>query len=253
MSQKASRVRLLDSGSCVIDQSHITWNVGCGNPVRFPVYSVLIEHPEGLFLFDTGFDRDLVNEKLAFELPQQTDEQTIPAQLRLAGFATDDVDAVVNSHLHFDHCGGNKHLTKATTYVHVDEIREARSPEPFEVLGYADTSWDHPGARFSLLSGDVELAKGLHLFHTPGHTIGHYSLLVEIEGRRPLLFMADVSYTPAAYAKDQQAGFHWDPVAGVRSIRRIKQLAKEWDAEIFFTHDMDEFNTYKLAPDCYEA
>jgi 4-pyridoxolactonase len=250
---KATSVRLLDSGSCVIDQSHITWNVGCGNPVRFPVYSVLIEHPDGLFLFDTGFDLDLVNEKLPFELPEQTPQQTLPGQLELAGFTCDDVDAVINSHLHFDHCGGNKHLRNATTYLHADEIREARSPEPFEVLGYADRSWDQPGATFRLLTGDVELARGMHLFHTPGHAIGHYSLLVEIDGRRPLLFMADVSYTPAAFAKDQQAGFHWDPVAGVRSIRRIKQIAKEWDAEIFFTHDMDEFKTYKLAPDAYTA
>jgi 4-pyridoxolactonase len=250
---KATKVRLLDSGSCVIDQSHITWNVGCGTAVRFPVYSVLIEHPEGLFLFDTGFDKDLVMERLAFELPEQTPEQTIPGQLELAGFEPRDVDAVINSHLHFDHCGGNRHLTAATTYLHADEIREARSPEPFEVLGYADRSWDHPDATFSLLTGDVELAKGLHLLHTPGHTIGHYSLLVEVDGRRPLLFMSDVSYTPDAYAKDQQAGFHWNPVAGVRSIRRIKQIAREWDAEIFFTHHMDTFKTYKLAPDFYAA
>ncbi len=250
---KATKLRLLDSGSCVIDQSHITWNVGCGTPVRFPVYSVLIEHPEGLFLFDTGFDKDLVMEKLAFELPEQTPQQTIPGQLQLAGFAPGDVDAVINSHLHFDHCGGNRHLTSATTYLHADEIREARSPEPFEVLGYADKSWDHPGATFSLLTGDVQLAKGLHLLHTPGHTIGHYSLLVEVDGRRPLLFMSDVSYTPDAFAKDQQAGFHWNPVAGVRSIRRIKQIAQEWDAEIFFTHHMDTLKTYKLAPEFYAA
>lgn len=250
---KATKVMLLDSGSCVIDQSHITWNVGCGNPVRFPVYSVVIEHAEGLFVYDTGFDLGLVNEKLPFELPEQTPQQTLPGQLELAGFTPRDVDAVINSHLHFDHCGGNKHLINATTYVHVDEVREARSPEPFEVLGYADRGWDHPGATFNLLSGDVQLAKGLHLFHTPGHTIGHYSLLVEIEGRRPLLFMADVAYTPAAFEKDHQAGFHWNPVDGVRSIRRIKQIAREWDAEIFFTHDMDQFKTYKLAPDFYAA
>lgn len=250
---KATKVSLLDSGSLVIDQSHITWNVGCGTPVRFPVYSVLIEHPEGLFLFDTGFDRELVMERLPFELPEQTEQQLLPAQLALAGFAPADVDAVVNSHLHFDHCGGNKHLTNATTYLHADEIREARSPEPFEVLGYADRSWDHAGATFSLLTGDVELADGIHLFHTPGHSIGHYSMLVELDGARPLLFMADVAYTPSAYARDHQAGFHWDPVAGVRSIRRVKQLERAWDAQVFFTHDMDEFETYKLAPGSYPA
>jgi len=245
---KSTQMRLLDSGTLVIDQSHITWNVGCGTPVRFPVYSVLIEHPEGLFLFDTGYDVDLVNAVLPFELPEQTPEQTIPAQLAKCDFKPGDVDAVINSHLHFDHCGGNKHLVNATTYLHHDELREARTPELFERLGYADQSFDHPQAKFELLEGDVQFADGIHLFHTPGHTVGHYSMLVELKGSRPLLFMADVSYTTAAYANDQQAGFHNDPVAGVRSIRRIKRLATDWGAEVVFTHDMEAFKSYALAP-----
>ena len=86
---KATRVRLLDSGTLVIDQSHITWNVGCGTPVRFPVYSVLIEHPDGLFMFDSGYDLDLVNAMLPFELPEQTEEQTLPAQLAKCGYKPD--------------------------------------------------------------------------------------------------------------------------------------------------------------------
>jgi 4-pyridoxolactonase len=246
---KATRVRLLDSGTLVIDQSHITWNVGCGTPVRFPVYSVLIEHPDGPFMFDSGYDLDVVNEFLPFELPEQTPEQTVPRQLERCGFKCEDVDALINSHLHFDHCGANKLLVNATTYLHHDELREARTPEPFERLGYADKGYDHPGAKFELLEGDVEFADGIHLFHTPGHTVGHYSMLVELDGGRPLLFMADVSYTREAYANDQQAGFHNNPVDGVRSIRRIKRLASEWDAEVIFTHDMEAFKSYVLAPE----
>lgn len=209
---------------------------------RMPIYVHVIDHPDARVLVDTGM----------------TELHPAVADLdpRIQPLSTQDVDLaaidiVVNTHLHFDHCGGNQHLTAATTYVHVDEVREARSPEPFEMLGYADRSWDGPDVTFHLLSGDVQLARGVHLFHTPGHTIGHYSLLVEVEGRRPMLFMSDVSYTPAAFAKEQQAGFHWNPVAGVRSIRRVKEIAREWDAEIFFTHDMDTFNTYKRAPDFY--
>jgi 4-pyridoxolactonase len=250
---KPTTVRLLDSGTLVIDQSHITWNIGCGTPVRFPVYSVLIEHADGLFMFDSGYDVELVNAVLPFELPEQTQEQTVPAQLARCGYKPTDVDAIINSHLHFDHCGGNKHLTNATTYLHHDELREARTPEPFERLGYADRGYDHPEASFSLLEGDLEFAKGLHLFHTPGHTVGHYSLLVELEGSRPLLFMADVSYTAAAFAADQQAGFHNNPVDGVRSIRRCKRIAKDWNAEVVFTHDMDRFKTYALAPEPFTA
>ena len=59
------RVWLLDSGSLVIDRSHIMWNIDAGNPVRFPVFSVLIDHSDGLFLFDSGYDRGTVEEFLA--------------------------------------------------------------------------------------------------------------------------------------------------------------------------------------------
>ena len=121
---KPTKVRLLDSGTLVIDQSHITWNIGCGTPVRFPVYSVLIEHPDGLIMFDTGYDLGVVKEFLPFELPEQTDQQVLPAQLELCGFKPEDVDVLVNSHLHFDHCGGNKYLTNATVWMH--EERSAR-------------------------------------------------------------------------------------------------------------------------------
>ena len=133
-----TRVRLLDSGTLVIDQSHIAWNIGCGTPVRFPVYSVLIEHTDGLFMFNSGYDLDLVTRVLPFELPEQTEEQTVTEALAKCGFKPTDVDAIINSHLHFDHCGGNRHLTNATTYLHREELREARTPEPFERLGYAD-------------------------------------------------------------------------------------------------------------------
>ena len=118
---------------------------------------------------------------------------------------------LINSHLHFDHVGGNKHLTGATTYLHELELREARRPEPFERFGYADKIFDHADAKFELLSGDIQFADGVHLFHTPGHTVGHYSLLVERQDGHPLLFMADVSYTVAAFARDQQAGIPQQP------------------------------------------
>ena len=50
-----------------------------------------------------------------------------------------------------------------------------------------------------------------------------------------------------------QPGFHYDPVAGVTSIERVKQVAAENEAEIFFSHDMDAWNGYKHAPDFYEG
>jgi 4-pyridoxolactonase len=243
------KVWLLDNGSIVLEHTQQMWNVP-GPQVRVPVYNVLVEHDEGLFLFDTGMGLDHMNRVLPFELPEQTPEQTIPGQLGACGFELADVGTVVNSHLHIDHCGGNQLFagTGARHVIHAKELAQARNHEPFEHFGYSDHSWDYEGANFVPVTGDVELAPGLWLFETPGHTAGHYSLLAGEQ----LLFAFDVSFTPAAFERDIQSGFHNDPVAGVRSIRRVKSVAAERGADVFFSHDMDAWQGYRHAPDHYE-
>jgi 4-pyridoxolactonase len=246
------KVRLLDNGSIVIEHTQLLWNVP-GPQVRIPVYSVLVEHDDGLFLFDTGIDLDHMNRVLPFELPEQTPEQTIPAQLEACGFAVSDVTTLVNSHLHIDHVGGNQLFRGTRTVIHEKEVAQARNHEPFEFFGYSDKSWDYEGLNLETVSGDIELAKGIFLYETPGHTVGHYSLLLEPGGRaKPLLFAVDVAYTEAAMEKGIQPGFHNNPHDGVLSIRRVKELAAEHGAEVFLSHDMDAWHTYRHAPEFYE-
>jgi 4-pyridoxolactonase len=248
------KIWLLDNGSIVIEHTQLMWNVP-GPQVRIPSYAVLIEHDDGLFLFDTGFDLEHTNAVLPFELPEQAPEQTIPAQLEQCGFSVGDVTTLVNSHLHFDHVGGNKHFvgTGIPNVLHERELAQARDHYPFEHFGYSDKTWDSPEVNFETVTGDVELAKGLRLFETPGHTVGHYSLLVTPDSAgKPMLFAFDVVYTAVALERGVQPGFHCDPVAGVRSIQRIKALAEEHDAHVYFSHDMDAWRTYKRAPEHYE-
>jgi 4-pyridoxolactonase len=247
------KIWLLDNGSIVIEHTQLMWNVP-GPQVRIPSYAVLIEHDDGLFLFDTGFDLAHTNAVLPFELPEQSPEQAIPEQLELAGFAISDVTTLVNSHLHFDHVGGNKHFRGVKNVVHEQELEQARDHEPFEFFGYSDKTWDYEGANFEPVSGDLDLAKGLSLFETPGHTIGHYSLLVtpESSAGRPMLFAFDVVYTQPALEKGIQPGFHIDPRAGVRSIARVKEVAAEHGADIYLSHDAEAFAAYRHAPNYYE-
>jgi 4-pyridoxolactonase len=246
---------LLDNGSIVIEHTQLMWNVP-GEQARIPVYSVLIEHDDGLFLFDTGIDLDHINRVLPFELPEQTPEQTVPAQLAACGFELGDVTTLVNSHLHIDHVGGNQLFagTKVKNVLHAKELAQARNHEPFEFFGYSDRSWDYEGARFVPVTGDFELVTGLWLYETPGHTVGHYSLLVtpESSAGRPMLFAFDVVYTQPALEKGIQPGFHIDPRAGVRSIARVKEVAAEHGADIYLSHDAEAFTAYRHAPNYYE-
>jgi 4-pyridoxolactonase len=246
------KVWLLDNGSIVIEHTQLLWNVP-GPQARIPVYSVLVSSDDELLLFDTGIDLGHMNRVLPFELPEQTPGQTIPAQLERCGFGVSDVTTLVNSHLHIDHVGGNKLFPGTRTVIHEKEVAQARNHEPFEFFGYSDKSWDFEGLNLETVTGDVELAKGVFLYETPGHTVGHYSLLLKPGGgSTPLLFAFDVAYTAAALEKGIQPGFHNNPSAGVRSIRRVKELAAEHGADIFYSHDMDAWHTYRHAPDCYE-
>ena len=95
---------------------------------------------------------------------------------------------------------------------------------------------------------------GLWLYETPGHSAGHVALLVHSDrGARPMLFPFDVALSRAAFEREIQASFHSDPVAGQRSIRRVKELAAEHGAEMYYAHDAEAWSGWKHAPDYYEV
>ena len=245
------RVWLLDSGSIVIEHAHLMWNVP-GPQARIPVYSVLVEHDDGLFLFDTGLDAEHMHRVMPLRQPEQTEDQTIPVQLERCGFGLNDVTTVVNSHLHVDHVGGNGHFkeTGVRHVIHEREVAQAYAPEPFEVLGYSDKKWNYEGATIETFSGDLELAPGIQLLETPGHTVGHCSVL--LTGKRSLLFAMDVAYTAEAMEKGIQPGFHNNPHDGVLAIARVKEVAAAHGAQILYSHDMQAWQEYPHTPDHFE-
>jgi 4-pyridoxolactonase len=266
---KYTKVYLLDCGTMALDQSYMFLDAGLTGLRRFPVYGVLIDHAEGRFLFDTGFDLEHSNSAAPFTRPQQATVQTIPAQLQLLGMRPSEITHVINSHYHIDHCGGNRHCSHAITICHKREMEVLKSPGPNEQMAYSDISFApairSPVARstesetapdiytpyFETLSGDREIAKGIFLYKTLGHTPGHYSLMVEVANRRPMLFTAD-----ACYSKKNldmmciQSGNH-DPALALQSLQRLKLLAERHDAELFYSHDPENWPGYQQAPGYY--
>jgi 4-pyridoxolactonase len=264
-----TKVYLLDGGTLVIDGFHAFWNRGPAGEFRFPCYAVLVEHTDGRYIFDTGYDYDHVMRVLPFEKPLQTKEQTIPGALAKLNLKPSDINYVINSHYHFDHCGGNKHLTTACTVCHAKELEACAHPQPFEHLGYSDVTFSPELAKargdklpadpaldiytpkFQTISGDQEIAKGVWLFETPGHTAGHYSMMVELKGRRPLLFTADACYSKKNMDMNVISSFHLDPVGSLQSMKRLKDLAAKHDAELFYSHDPETWPSALKAPAFY--
>lgn len=260
---KPTRVALLDFGEMYAKEYQMFWNVPSEVMATMPSYGALIDHQDGLFLFDTGFDlqhySDAFGKEVAFA--SQVAGQTLPAQLALLGLRPENITHVINSHYHLDHCGGNKLCRHAKTICHACELEAALNPQPFEALGYTDRSFlprlegeptlDMYTPYFETLRGDQEIASGLHLFETPGHTAGHYSLMVRLPGRRPMLFTGDACYAKRGLDLMAMPSVHVDPIKGYRSMERLKALAEQHDAELFFSHDSESYKNYLKAPAWY--
>ena len=264
---KPTRVALLDGGSMAIDGYKVYWNRGPGGDIRFPVYSVLIDHEDGLFVYDTGFDLEHMTTFVPQDQALQAPDQTLPGQLAKLGLKPEDVTHVLSSHLHIDHAGGHKYFPGATVVCHEDEYAQASNPPLFEKLSYSDLNYDpvltakrdkvEPAAgafvpTYRFVRGDIEIAKDVWLWETPGHAAGHYSLMVKPAGRRPMLFCGDVAMTPRNLELVCIGSFHLDPTRALASLQRVIKLAEEHDAEIFCSHSMPDFVTWKKAPEWYE-
>lgn len=249
------KVYLLDSGTLMLDKSFATWNHNQGVEFRFPVYSLYIDHPDCKILIDTGFEKGWVERKLPFEKPTQTEDQQIVNQLAKVGVKPEEIDIVVNSHLHFDHCSNNKLFPQATFYFSKSELRHAFVPDPWERLGYDPELVVMPGMKTELLElgqFEYEVVPGITLIETPGHSAGHLSAIVRPGGdAAPLVFPFDVAYTRHNLQDRVLMGLHTDPADLLDSMIRIENIAKRIGGKIFFSHDPEEYAGYTLAPGYY--
>jgi N-acyl homoserine lactone hydrolase len=159
---------------------------------RWPVYVHVIDHPDARVLVDTGV-KELRPELADFEA------RLFPLGERDIDLAS--IDIVVNTHLHFDHCGGNHLFAGKPTYVQRQELDDARSQE-----GYTFPEWvDAPGVEYVTVDGELELLPGLRLVPAPGHSRGLQVVVVETGGR-PVVVGGDVAVRFAELDEPQTEG-----------------------------------------------
>jgi N-acyl homoserine lactone hydrolase len=146
---------------------------------RMPVYVYVIDHPNARVLVDTGITE--LHPAVA-----DLDPRLVP--LSKQDFDLARIDIVVNTHLHFDHCGGNRLFPGLPIHVQARELADARSLDNYTIRERVDFD----GATYVEHEGEVELLPGIRLLPTPGHTDGHQSVLVETGGR-PVVVGGDVA------------------------------------------------------------
>jgi N-acyl homoserine lactone hydrolase len=197
---------------------------------RWPVHGFVVIHDGGALLVDTG-----VGGPQRWLDDWRVVNRTVADALAELDMSPADIGLVVNTHLHFDHCGQNSVFSHAPVCVQRAELdrAERESRELYDWFGFMNARWEP-------LDGDAEVLPGVEVIATPGHTAGHQCVLVRGSGGAADLLIGDAAYTPRVYSDpaagklpDGQAS---DLPAWRDSLRRIRSLDPD---RVHFCHHTD--------------
>lgn len=265
-------VRVFSTGSGEQHREHrygsrlpkIWWALTSRSWIHIPINVFLIEHRDGLVLFDAGMDPAIASDpnyvdsaigrffmKRVFRLHIRSDD-SLANQLERLGYAAADVSKVVVSHLHFDHVGGIADVLQAELIVSRAEWRQLERPHPERDYFFREHI-ELPGANWRPIdfepTDDPLLAPfggcydvmgdgSMQLLPTPGHTVGSMSMLVRTDSRPPLLLVGDLTYDVGLLMKDRLPGIYADKVQLKASFARVRELkARLPDLVVLSSHD----------------
>jgi len=144
-----------------------------------PVYVHVVDHPDARVLVDTGMTS-------LHPLVADMDPRLRP--LDQQDFDIASIDVVVNTHLHFDHCGGNHLFAGKPIYVQRQELDDALTEEVYTIREWVEAA----GEDYVPVDGEFELLAGIRLVPGPGHTRGSQMVVVE-SGPRPVAIVGDLA------------------------------------------------------------
>lgn len=224
------------------------------NRIPLAMRCFLVETPDALVLIDNGAGNK-ENEKFIdiYGLDNAaSDRGRFPTRIEEAlaelGFEPDDVDIMLNTHLHFDHAGGN-------TRVAEDGAIEVSFPRARYVVQRGELEWSRirneriqasylphnvdpvvEAGRMDLVDGDVEIVPGVSVMRTPGHTPHHQSVLISSAGETAC-FLADVIPTAAHLPLPWIMGYDVEPLVTLESKRTLLTRARDERWLLVFEHD----------------
>ncbi len=221
------------------------------NRIQLGMRCLLIEHGDGLVLVDTGVgnkETTRFHDIYGIENSGPADGTMLEAALAAAGFAPSDVSIVINTHLHFDHAGGNTRrdaagtivptFPNATYVVQQGELAYATHTNERTGASYFEQNWAPlvASGQLRLVEGALELVPGIVLRPTPGHTPHHQAVLVS-DGGETAAFVADLIPTAAHLPLPWIMGYDVEPLVTLESKRALLHEATAGDWLLIFEHD----------------
>jgi glyoxylase-like metal-dependent hydrolase (beta-lactamase superfamily II) len=223
------------------------------NRIPLGMRCLLIEHDIGPILIDVGAGNK-ESEKFitiyGIENEGTEGRTLLEDGLRAAGFAADDIVMVIDSHLHFDHAGGNTFRDRDGTIrptfpnaryvVQRGEYHYATHTNERTAASYFAHNFEpiREAGLFDFVEGERELARGIRVIPTPGHTPHHQGILIESDGERAF-YLADLVPTAAHLPLPWIMGYDVEPLVTLETKRRILARAHEERWLVIFEHDAE--------------
>jgi N-acyl homoserine lactone hydrolase len=168
-------------GTLTIDRSQLMWGQGFGTKIQIPVLMFYVEGGDKRILVDTGCSAPESAAKYHYPFIRKPEEDPTRA-LEAIGVNPSEIDIVVATHLHWDHCYNHELFTNARFFIQRTELQFAAAPYPIFANAYeAPTTGMIPPyskTKFEVLDGDFDLADGLKIVFAPGHTPGMQCVVV---------------------------------------------------------------------------
>jgi glyoxylase-like metal-dependent hydrolase (beta-lactamase superfamily II) len=228
-----------------------------GETMDIPVSCALLKHAQGLVLFDTGCHPEAATNAEArwgpvarSIVPIFAANETLIAQLPLAGVAAEDIDVVVCSHLHFDHCGCNAFFPRATVLAQAAELAAAEADDGL-AMGYPSIEWKLP-APIQTIEGERDLFGDgrIVLLPVPGHTPGMMAVHAVLDRDGAFVLASDAvavrahldqRYVPKNTRIVDQA------LASIDAIARLR----DGGATVLFGHDAEQWASLRTGAAFY--
>jgi glyoxylase-like metal-dependent hydrolase (beta-lactamase superfamily II) len=240
----------LDGGAMFGVVPKTLWEKKCPadskNRIRLALNSILIKTPRALVLVETGIGTKM-DQKFRGIYCVEKDPGLVPSLSRL-GYGAKDVDFVINTHLHFDHCGGNTYrdergevvptFPRARYVIQRGEWEWARQPNEREKSSYVQENFlplqDY--GLLDLVDGDSRITEGVEVVLSPGHTPRHQSVKVSSLGKT-LFYLGDLVPTSAHIGLPYVMSYDLFPLETLESKKKFYEQAIEEDWVLAFVHD----------------
>ena len=246
------KIWVLKAGELDLDRSILFVGRGCGIKERVPITMVLLETDQGFVLVDTGMNPNGLRDpegtwgpRAKDLIPLITEEDDVRNRLEKLNLHPYDISHVINTHMHWDHTGGNQFFTKSKIYVQRTEYRYAMYPDPFYAASYMKNHYAHD-LDYVFIDGDSEILDGIYLLSTPGHTAGHQSVFVTMENGAKIIIAGDAAYTWESVEKIIPPGNCYDMGRSVLSLQKLKTLQKLTGSDLLPSHEPNHEFYHKI-------